>query len=295
MKKTTRIGIVCVFLLAQVCTAAAGQLPISLERYRAEVRRVLETAPEGAVADYLNASLAAADVLNGLEADNPGVPSAFDALVKKRLEADEKLTAEVSGNPAVRAEAAAYNLHIQPYRKAEYLHLIRLQDELLDRKYFKTETAQNANFIEGYVNGRLRLTRAEHDDVVKAMADEHLGVSPWEAIFRLEPAASFRSGAKPAVLGTMGMSYTFFPTVERSASNPCFRESLWSEYVGKTGGRIGIGAGVVDDETRLLLGAGVQVHAVAVWFLYAPRGGKVMLGLGMSDVSKLKKVLGWFD
>lgn len=295
MKKLSVVGWVGVVLFVQIQLATAGQLPSSLEQYQAEVRAELVTAPAGAVTDYLESCLAGANRLDGLEAGDPRLPVAFDALVKARMEADDKLTADTSGNPAVRAETAAYNRYLQPYRKAEYIALIRLQDGLLDRKYFQTETAKNANFIEGFVNGRLGLTRAEHEDVMKAMRDPHLGVSPWEAIFRLEPAVALNNGAQPAILGTAGLSYTFFPTVERATDPPSFRESFWSKYLKKSGGRVGVGAGWADGEPRLLLGTGVQVHAVAVWALYEPKDEKFLLGLGLSDLSQLKKVVGWFE
>jgi len=270
-------------------------LSASLEQYKAEVQAILVAAPAGPVTGYLKTCIEGADQLNGLEAIDPRVPTAFDALVKKRGEADEALTADTSKTAEVRAENAAYNAHLYAYRKAEYIGLIKLQDELLDRKYFKTETAKNANFLEGYVNGRLPLTRAQHGDVVKAFRDEHLGVSPWEAIFRFEPAMAFENGTQPAILGTAGLSYAFFPTVNRATTPVTFSESVWSRYLQKSGGRVGVGVGQFDDKTRLVLGAGVQVYAAGLWALYEPDEQKFMFAVSMSDLSKIKKIIGGFD
>lgn len=285
---------VCFALIAQTAVAFAGQLPSSLELYRERTQSVLVEEKNEEVKTYLQTCLAAADQLNGLEASDSRVPAAFSTLVQMRLTADGKLTPQTSGTPGVRAEQEAYNTHLQPYVKAEYIGLIRLQDQLLERKYFKNETAKNANFLEGIVNSYWSLTRADHSDIRKVLAEPHLGVSPWEAIFRLEPALAVHNGARGAILGAAGLCYAFFPDVVREEGAVTFRESFWSKWVQKTGGRLGVGVGEIDGDARLLLGTGVQLNAVGLWGLYEPDGSSFMFGVSASDLSKFKKLVSWF-
>jgi hypothetical protein len=284
-----------VALLVQTAVALAGQLPSSLEQYKVAVQSTLAEEKNDAVQEYLRSCLAAADHLNGLEAADSRVSAAFSTLVRMRLDADGRLTAQTSGAPGVRAEQKAYNTHLQPYRKDEYLNLIALQDRLLERKYFKAETAKNANFLEGIVNSHWSLTRADHSDIKKMLDEPHLGVSPWEAVFRLEPAIAIHGGVQAALLGTAGLSYAFFPDIDRSTATATMHDSFWSKWVQKSGGRIGIGVGEIDNHARLLLGTGVQINALSLWGLYKPAGGTFMLGIGASDLSKLKKVFTWFE
>lgn len=281
-------------LFIQTAVAIAGQLPSSLEQYRERTRDVLAGERNDAVGEYLRSCLAAADHLNGLEAADSRVPGAFSTLVRMRLDADGKLDRQTSGSPGVRAETEAYNTHLQPYLKEEYLGLIRLQDQLLERKYFKNETAKNANFLEGIVNSYWSLTRADHSDIRKVLAEPHLGVSPWEAIFRLEPTVAVHNGARGAILGTAGLCYAFFPEVVRDGVAATFRESFWSRWVEKTGGRLGVGVGEIEGDARLLLGTGVQLNAVGLWGLYEPDGDRFMFGVSASDLSKFRKVVSWF-
>jgi hypothetical protein len=295
MKKTCVTFFIGVVLLVQTAVVLAGQLPASLEQYKEAVQTTLAGEKDDAVKEYLQSSLAAADHLNGLEAVDSRVSAAFSTLVRMRLDADGRLTAQTSGAPGVRAEQKAYNTHLQPYRKDEYINLIALQDQLLERKYFKTETAKNANFLEGIVNSHWSLTRADHSDIKKVLAESHLGVSPWEAVFRLEPAIAIHRGVLAALLGTAGLSYVFFPDIDRSAAPVTMHDSFWSKWVQKSGGRIGVGVGEMDNHARLLLGTGVQINALGLWGLYEPDGRAFMLGLGASDLSKLKKVFTWFE
>jgi hypothetical protein len=212
-------------------------------------------------------------------------------LVTSRREAEGELTAETSGAQGVVEESNAFILHLQPYRKAEYINLVALQEELLERKYFKSETAKNANFLEGFINGRWSLTRSDYSD---SFDQEHLGIAPWEAIFRFEPALAFDHGAQVAILGTAGLSYAFFPDIERSKTPMVFRENFWSKWVRKSGLRLGVGVGNLDDRAKLLLGAGTQLNALGLWGLYKPDGETFLFGLSASDLSKFKKFISWF-
>jgi hypothetical protein len=230
-----------------------------------------------------------------LEAGDPRVPAAFVAVAQARLAADGALTAETSGAPGVRSENDAYILHLQPYVKSTYLNLIALQKQLLERKYFKAETAKNANFIEGYVNSAWRLTRADQSGLQNQLDEPHLGVSPWEAIFRFEPTMALEHGAQIAVLGTAGLSYTFFPGINTGKIPYVFQEDFWSKWVQKSGIRLGLGVGNMDNRAKLLIGAGTQVNALGLWGIYKPDGGTFLFGLSASDLSKFKKVISWMD
>jgi hypothetical protein len=248
------------------------------------------------VKEYLWTVLSAADHLKGLEATHPLLQEAFSRLVTLRLDAtDKNLSPDTSGRPGVVAEQEAYNKYLQPYRKEEFIGLIGLQDKLLERKYFQTQTAKNANYLEGIVNGYWSLTRADQSDPKKVLAQPHLGVSPWEAIFRLEPALAFHDGTQPAILGTAGLSYAFFPEIDFQKAPVDFHESFQSKWIKKTGGRVGIGVGRKESKTHLLTGIGMQINAVAVWVIYQPDDQIWMLGLSASDLSKIKKVLPFFD
>lgn len=205
------------------------------------------------------------------------------------------LSYQESGAPAIRAETEAYSTHLFPYRKSEFINLVALQEELLERKYFKTETSKTANFLEGYVNSRWSLTRSNHAYIGDVLAQPHLGVSPWEAIFRLEPALAFDHGARVAILGTAGLSYSYFPEIDRKSTPMVFEEDFWSEWVRKSGIRLGVGVGDLDDKAKLLLGAGTQISALGVWGLSKPDGSSFLLGISATDLSKFKKIFPWFD
>ncbi len=290
MKKSGLIFLVVVLLFGGAGVLQAGQLADSLEQYQQITRGLLAVEQDPGVRAYLQSCLQGAGYLVGLEAGEPGVSKAFDKLVEQRLEA----APQNSGAEAVQKESEAYNTYLFPYRKQEYLTLISLQDQLLQRKYFQSETAPNANFLEGVVNGYWSLTRADHGDPARAFTEPHLGVSPWEAIFRLEPAMTFNHGVHAAILGAAGLSYTFFPEVLGEADQKHFEETFCSTTLKKSGARIGVGAGMDEGEARLLLGAGVQVRAVAVWGLYQPDGDRFLLGISASDLRLFENAFSWF-
>lgn len=273
----------------------AGQLPASLELYETQTRSILASEQNAQIRTYLSTCLDASRHLAGLEAGDARVAVAFPEMVAGRLAAAAELTAENSGTPGVRAEQSAYNMHLQPYLKGEYINLVRLQDQLLQRKYFQNETAKNANFIEGAVNSYWSLTRADHSDLKNVSADPHLGVSPWEAIFRLEPTLALHHGGQLAVMGSAGLSYAFFPEVRHDGKSVAFDETFWSKWLQKGGGRLGIGVGQIDNRTHFLAGGGVQLYSAGVWGIYDPEGRSFMLGISAADLSKLKKVISWLE
>jgi len=294
MKRMVLVLVTGFTLLVNIAGAQAGQLQDSLTDYKVKISEALADEKFEFAKKYLLSCLAAADNLNGLEAGDKRVSEAFHKLVSMRLEALSGLTPQTSGAAGVRAEKDAYDAYLQPFLLDEYIGLVALQDRLLERKYFKSETAQYSNFIERYINGKWSLTRADHSDITKVLGEPHLGISPWEAIVRLEPAATFNRGAQAAILGTAGLSYTFFPVIDRSKTPPGFDESFWSKWLKKSGGKITIGVGSNENKARILAGTGVQINAVVLWALYEPEGRDFMFGLSASDLGVIKKIVPWF-
>lgn len=280
-------------LIIQTSVVFAAQLSSSLEQYKVKTQILLVQEQNGNVKEYLQSCFNASNYLNGLEAGDARLPDAFTKVVKERKIATGNLTA--SSEPSVRAEESAYNEYLQPYRKKEYINFLALQEQLLERKYFKSETAKNANFLEGYVNSNWSLTRADHSSPSEVFNKPTLGISPWEAIFRLEPTMAFDDGVQAAVLGTAGLSYAIFPEIKRESEVLTFEESFWSQWIQKSGARIGVGVGNLDNQAKLLLGAGTQINAIGLWCLYKPDGNTFMFGLSASDLSKFKKVITWFE
>jgi hypothetical protein len=296
MKRIVYLPFIIVTILFNAVDLRAGQLSASLEKYQDSVRQLIATTQDEIVSEYLLACLAASDQLGGLEASDSRALPAFNVMKNIRIKLDDDPKYDnVRKSETIGKEDKIYNEYLQPYLKEKYVGLIALQDKLLDRKYFKTETAKNSNYAEGYLNGKMHLTRSEHNDIDKALGDDHLGVSPWEAILRLEPAITFESNSQLAILLTVGLSYVYFPDINRTTTVPSFNESFWSKYLKKSGVRIGAGAGFSDEQNQLLLGAGTQVNAIALWVLYEPNEKKVLFAAGISDLSKIRKVVGWFE
>ncbi len=294
--KSKQIGIAaCLVFFVQILVVFGGQLPSDVELYLDNVHPLMEETTNTVVQEYLTSCLNGAESLKGLEAFDSRTSDAFDKLVESRRMWPMKLGAKNRRDPLVKTETDAFNEYLYPYRKAEYLNLVRLQDQLFERKYFKNETSKNANFIEGALNSHWSLTRADRGDPIKVLNDSTLGVSPWEALLRVEPAVAFDNGPQPALLGTFGLTRTFFPSTMNTTNGVTFSESIWSKYVQKAGLRVGAGVEIDGDQTDFVAGAGVQVWAVAVWGLYKPDDSEFLLGVSMSDLSKLKKIVGWFD
>lgn len=295
MSRQVKVIIIGLVIILHATAALAVPLSTSLSHYREKTQMLLAGENNPVVKKYLLACLSGADRLNGLEAGDVRVSPAFAELVRLRLAAQDELTPDTSGSAGVKAEVDAYNAHLQPYLKSEYINLVALQENLLERKYFKAQTAKNANFLEGYINSRWSLTRSDYSFTDEPFRQPHLGVSPWEAIFRFEPALAFDAGAQVAILGTAGLSYTFFPDLDRTKTPIVLQEDFWSKWVQKSGVRLGVGVGNLDDRAKLLLGAGTQINALGLWGLYKPDGDELLLGISASDLSKVKKVIGWFD
>jgi hypothetical protein len=293
MKKIT-VAICSVVLFAQAFCVSAGQLSADVALYKETVKALESSASVPVVREYLQSCLDGAKLLDGLEAGDAAVSDAFKKIVEARKEWPLKLDTN-RRDPAVAAESAAYNARLQGYVKEEYIRLVSLQDELFERKYFQNETSASANFIEGAINSHWSFTRADRGNPQEVLKSETLGVSPWEAIVRLEPTYVFEDGGQGAVMGTIGLTRTFFPEITHTSNGATFDETLWSKTIQKVGLRAGIGVGKIDEDTKLLLGLGVQVWSVGIWGLYEPDDSTFLLGVSLSDLSKLKKVVGWFD
>lgn len=289
---TISVGIV---IFARTFVSVAGQLSSDVELYNREVAPLVKTTTNTVVREYLASCLCGAAQLKGLEAYDSRTSTAFDNLVTERIKWVDVLGHGDRRDPVVALESESYNKHLYPYREAEYVNLVRLQDELFERKYFKNETAKNANIIEGAVNSHWLLTRAERGDPKEILKMPTLGVSPWEAILRFEPAIVFDNGGQAAVMGTFGLTRTFFPSVDHGVNGATFDESFWSKTVQKAGLRAGVGAEIDNDQAKVLLGVGAQVWSVGVWGFYKPDDSEFLIGVSMSDLSKLKKIFGWFD
>ena len=91
------------------------------------------------------------------------------------------------------------------------------------------------------------------------------------------------------------MTYALFPDVVDNEGMPAFDETLCSELVRKVGLRLGVGATLVDEEARLLLGGGMQLRSLALWGLYEPEDQIFMVGAGLADLGWLANYVGWFD
>jgi hypothetical protein len=294
MKTLRRAFVLALSLCLPFGGVHAAEFRSALDKYEAEVSALISQEQDLAVKEYLEGRLADARTLDASEQGNPELPVKLAELVQKRITVRPSPT--IRHSPAAIAEEQVYGRELARYIGEDYINLVKLQDELLSRKYFKTETAQNANFIEGVINGYWKLTRADQGDPKKILLEEPtLGVKPWEAIFRFEPTIAMRNGPQAAVIGTAGLSYTFFPAVNRSGPSVKFDETFSSKVVKKSGGRIGVGAARFGSSTHLLVGSGLQVNALGVWCLYDPRERKFMLGLSTADLSKLQKYLGWFN
>lgn len=295
MKRNLTVFCLGFVFFAQVLLALGGQLASDLEQYTDAVRPLQQATTNTVVQAYLAGCLDGAAQLKGLEAFDTRTSAAFDKLVADRIKWTGDLGHANRSDPVVPREKAAYDQHLLPYREAEYLALVRLQDELFERKYFRTETAKNANFVEGALNSCWSLTRADRGDPKQVLKEPTLGVSPWEAILRCEPALAFDGGAQPAILGTFGLTRAFFPALVHTDKGPSFDETFCSKTIQKAGLRIGAGIEVEHDHVKALLGAGIQVWSIGIWGLYQPNDSALMLGISMTDLSKLKKFVGWFE
>lgn len=303
MKTNARYYILLLAFLSLATLVRADDLTEGLNLYKTGLRQALtELPPESPDEEvnlteartYLKLCLIHSSVLEGIELTNPGVSTALKQFATLHNEARDVVVTGTPRHPSIRVEHAAYVEHLQGINADAYLAWAKLQNQLLERKYFKTSTSENANFLESYVNGHLSLTKSDPGGLRQIEPPKPLGVSPWEALFRFEPTLAMRGGPQPAIMGTAGLTHTFFPDVIGGV-RPTLQETSWSRSLKKAGGRIGIGVGEVNDKTELLLGVGLQLHSVGIWAVYEPDQEIWMLGLSTADLKKLRKAIGVFD
>lgn len=295
MKSLKVIFVIALALVMAVFRASAGDLSNAVARYTGTVRGLLPTATNNvAVYAYLASCLTAADQLRDLDSNQSNVAARLKGFVSAHISAEQKILGDDNDHPAKNpGEREAYGELYKKYLKHGYITFRDSQEQLIELKYFKNQLAENANYFEIWANGRCPLTQSKLDATVDS---RNLGISPEEWIMRFEPALVFDGGGQGAILGTIGWSHSFFPPVLADGNGGVtLGESKVSRYVQKAGIRAGIGAEKNGDQVDLLLGVGVQFWAVGVWGLYKPDDSAFMLGISMSDLSKLKKIIGWFD
>lgn len=280
-------------LWAYSCVAWSSEFQDDVARYAVEVEQTASQETDDGASQYLRECLAALGPLRRAEQGEADLSKVLRGFIAARIRAQA-----APGDPATlrrpgpRAEQRAYDDYLFRYSKEEYLVALALQRELLERKYFKTQTAPNSNFVEGLLNGAWDLTRTDQSEAALHRPD--LGVSSWEAIARFEPAAIVHESANIAIVGTLGLSNTLFPRVLGSGADRTLEETFASSWVRKWGVRLGAGAIRVDGDTRFVTGPGVQVNALAIWALYQPYDDSVRLAVGVSNLAKLQKAIGWF-
>ncbi len=263
-----------------------------LNRYVDEVTALLEEQTDDEIIRYLNSTLILANSMRDNASRKLVDTHALESLGEAYFLLPEELSLAAIQSQAIQTESGLYTRYIQPYIKQNYLNFLSAQQNLLQRKYFSIDD-HSANFVEGYLNSTLPLTRVNLNDA-QAKQDPYLGVSPWEATFRVEPAMIFVGQPAPALLLTLGATYTILPEVNLSVSPPDFQETFATTYIQKAGPRIGFGAMQKEGEVQWVAGAGMHVRSVAIWVLYDYSDQKVALGVGLSNLSVLAKVISWY-
>ncbi|WP_196157836.1 hypothetical protein [Reinekea sp. G2M2-21] len=272
--------------------AVAESFQDDLIRYVDEVTVMLEEQTDDEIIHYLNNSLILVNSMRDNASRKLVDTHALESLGEAYFLLPEELSLAAIQSQAIQTESELYRRYIQPYIKQNYLIFLSAQQNILQRKYFSLND-HNANFVEGYLNSKLPLTRINLNDTL-AKQDPYLGVSPWEATFRVEPAMVFVNQLAPALLLTLGATFTVLPEVNLSVSPPDFQETFATRFIQKAGPRIGFGAMQKEGEVQWVMGAGMHLRSVAIWALYDYSDQKVALGVGLSDISVLAKVIGWY-
>ncbi|MFK7740056.1 MAG: hypothetical protein AB8H80_06995 [Planctomycetota bacterium] len=160
--------------------------------------------------------------------------------------------------------------------------------DLFARKYFHDPKDEGGNLVEGYLNSRFDLFRsAQLGEHGGADDSSPYGVSPWEAIARLEPFASVDGSSDVGLLGAVGITRHLFPNGQG--------EDLWSRYLQRVGLRLGAGATMGSGEAGdFVLGVGVQLRSWTVWTLWNAEDEDVIVGIGSGDFRWLGELTTWF-
>lgn len=152
---------------------------------------------------------------------------------------------------------------------------------LMERKYL---SGDEANLLEGYLNGHLHFTRTDPDPT-----KPNFGVSPWEFLFRFEPIymAYEPEVENLGVLLDVGLLRHFLPVAGATAGT--LEETFASRWLRRLG--LKLGGGFYSDEFNWVAGGAVQVSALSGWVLYDWEREQIGFAVGVTDLSLFEKYL----
>lgn len=220
-----------------------------------------------------------------------GFLSALDALSRRLREQDQP---ESRLDPIFEfrsAEDRIYRdtLYAEARQDFEIDNERRLQ--LLERKYFHDPEDDGGNFLEGLLNSSLALTETyQIGDPGWRTSPRAEGVSPWEAVARIEPVYSFADETELGAVAAIGLTRHFFPEFEGASAT--VKETPLSEWVKRAGVRIG--AGVLDhpgESPDFATGAAIQLGSFSVWGLYNFEEDDFSVAIGAADFGFVKDLL----
>lgn len=249
------------------------------------------------VSDFLLLSSQFAETMIGLPTDDvPTYSAKIDRLEKEKALWDAQLSVlrkrALTKDPACKIERNAFRTHIQPILNDRFIGENRAKGDLFELKYFEEDDKRSANFIEGFLNGKVPLLRYEEGN--NSWYRQH-GISAWEATARFEPIALMNSDKDLGGLVALGLVFNFFPEVDIDAENPLkvdTNTTFWSKYVKRVGLRLG--AGATFDQGNALIGSGIQVQAFTVWGVFNTDDSEWYAAVGISEWDWIKKYLPYF-
>lgn len=291
----TRMQYRFLYLFLCINLSFANGLLTSLERYKAEVHALRETTVNTDVLQYLTICSHEADVINYTTGDIDEIAAAFSRLTSAKIQAMMFAAKKsITGDPVIQAEQQLYDSLLVKFADEKYYSAIAIQNEYLKFKYFKNQTTDNSNFIEGFLNGWCNLTKGRMENIEEAKKLKYLGVNPNEILLRVEPVLVQRT-TFPALIATAGLNYTIFPELNVVENDYSLNETFFSKYIGKIGIRLGAGIGKVNSTYDGLFGGGAQVSAFGIWVLYHPTGKDILFGISSTDLSFVKQIVPWFN
>lgn len=158
--------------------------------------------------------------------------------------------------------------------------------DLFARKYFHDPDDQGGNLVEGILNSSFDLFRSVQ--IGDQGWQQSAGVSPWEAVARLEPFARVDDLGQLGLLAGLGTTYHFFPA---DADD----DGLLPAWIQRVGVRLGAGyLRQEGDHGDLVLGGALQVRSLSVWCLWQPEENDVFVAVGAADFRWLGELTTWF-
>lgn len=158
--------------------------------------------------------------------------------------------------------------------------------DLFARKYFHDPNDDGGNFIEGVLNSNFELFRSVQ--IGDRGWQDTAGVSPWEAVARLEPFAPIDDLSRIGIIAGLGTTYHYFPS---ASQEPGFMPS-WVQRLG-----LRVGAGYIPEEGEngdVVFGGAVHVRSLSVWALWQPEDNEVFVAVGAADFRWLSDLTTWF-